>query len=284
MSYILDALQKTSADNTTEALPSPSQSASAGLSLTWKLAIGAVLATNLALLFLWQSERDPAVSTAAQTNPALAPPNQTAYPSGNRAPGAVPAAVRTQNQANATSGTASTKKKTLPGIASPRDLPPPKPAAAPANRTAARTFKPTGAPITIADAKAEENLPDTAIAKTNPRPARPTAQQSPAPTTAAKPPLTRQSRGVLQLSELSEAARESLYVLTFSFHIYADDADLRAVVVNGQRQSEGSKIIADNGQEFRLIEILETGVILQFDHKGTTQTVQIPVIEDWKNA
>ncbi len=99
----------------------------------------------------------------------------------------------------------------------------------------------------------------------------------PAPVELATP-------GVSQLNELSDSAKQALHVLTFSFHIYSDDAELRAVVVNGTRLKEGSNITVNNGKEFSLLEILETDVIIEFEHEGTTERVQIPVIEDWKDA
>ena len=97
-------------------------------------------------------------------------------------------------------------------------------------------------------------------------------------------PVELATAGVSQLNELSDSARQALHVLTFSVHIYTDDAEFRAVVVNGTRLEQGSKITADNGKEFSLMEILETDVIIEFEHEGATERVRIPVIEDWKDA
>jgi len=274
MSFILDALQKSSAEDAMEHLNSQPQATSASMGLGWKIAIGAVLASNLLFLYLWQSDRAPeAVEIARHTEPQL---DAGTHPE------------NTANGASTQGGYAkqSGPKKTLPGIASPRDLPLPKPAATP-SAGSARTFRPTGAPITIADAtpsvdpvsaRVAIQPSDSQLSDSQSSDIQPTDELEPiqAPTTVG--------RGVSQLHELSASAREALYVLTFSIHIYSEDVDLRAVVVNGERLLEGNKVVADNGQSFRLLEIFDTGVIMQFDHEGATETVQIPVNDDWKEA
>ena len=297
MSYILDALQRSSQNELADNPPNQQQATQPSLALPWKIAIGAVLATNLLFLYLWQTgdgnERDSHQIAARYAEPESLP-TQDDYPP----PPANP----------------NTRKKTLPGIASPRELPPPQAQAqaqaqglgqsASLDQTGqpvagtARTFRPTGAPITIAD-------PPTPRTSSTPLSAREIAAQALADTESTAPstpssrigpereperlpdfvvPTEAASGEVSQLHELSASAREALYVLTFSFHIYSEDADLRAVVVNGERMSEGSNVVAENGQSFRLLEIFDTGVVMQFDHDGTTETVEIPVIEDWKEA
>ena len=320
MSYILDALQKSSVTDEVEILHGQPQVTSQGLGLPWKIAIAAVLATNLLFLYLWQSDKNPvdnstSASQIAEPGSTQPPPGQQADENFNSLASPAKAAdYYPPRQANTVTG-----KKTLPGIASPRDLPPPKPVEKPLPSTA-RTFRPTGAPITIAEPS--NSAPQTPAAPVS----TPTAQSQLQPQTLQKipaeipadiptetqketqkeiPPETiaettqtseftgdaendvasePTSGGVSQLHELSDGAREALYVLTFSFHIYSDAADLRAVVVNGERLTEGKKITAENGQIFRLLEISDTGVVMQFDHEGVTETVQIPVTEDWKEA
>jgi|GEM_PF-6025915 len=279
MSYILDALQRSSQDELADSLPSQTQTTHTGLALPWKIAIGAVLATNLLFLYLWQTgegdkdRNQQAIRKPIQTE-LSSRPDQDYYPPQPTAP--------------------DTRKKILPGIASPRDLPLPQ-----TSPGTARTFRPTGAPITIADPPTPETpgtqieplsdreIAARALAETEPTSAIPsTSEAEPGPNSL--PDLQERAEAVTanvsQLYELSDGAREALYVLNFSFHIYSEDADLRAVVVNGKRLSEGSNVIAENGQSFRLLEIFDTGVIMQFDHEGATETVEIPVIEDWKEA
>jgi hypothetical protein len=61
-------------------------------------------------------------------------------------------------------------------------------------------------------------------------------------------------------------------VLEFSTHIYADEADLRAIVVNGVRLKEGDRL--DN---VRLQEITEEGAVFAFEN----QLVSISVLDSW---
>ena len=282
MSYILDALQKSSAASSTDTLETQPRTETAGLSLPWKLAIGAVLATNLVLLYLWQSDRgnaasrEPGVSKFEMGNQTSEETQLSRSPQPQR-----PLASNSQ-RLNPTNTNSGDRKKTLPGIASPRAWPPP--ASTKTNSGSAgsaRTFKPTGAPITIADAEApREPLINPAPPEETPQTKPPVAERS----VQAEKKQQTPGRQVSQLSELSESARQSLYVLTFSFHIYAEDADLRAVVVNGRRLTEGSTIESDGNQNFELVEILENGVVVKFVHEGTTNSVQIPVMEDWKDA
>lgn len=275
MSYILDALQKSAAaENPVTVHGGPPQS-SPGLALPWKLAIGAVLIANLVLLYLWRTDREavPVVVQQADTGQQASAP-QTAANQYQTTPGTQPVQPR----------------KTLPGIASPRPAAPPRTASTAATSNP-RTFRPSGTPITMAES--------TGGAGTAPPAAQGASRQVPVtqaagnqrtqtnnPSTGTRPgtPSRRENRGVSQLSQLSNGAREALYVLSFSTHIYGSDRDLRAVVVNGQRLTEGNSVTADNGQEFLLLEIIDNGVIMQFEHEGSTESVQIPVMEDWKDA
>lgn len=81
-----------------------------------------------------------------------------------------------------------------------------------------------------------------------------------------------------QLVQLQPDARARLQNLNFSTHIYGADADLRAVVVNGIRVVEGQ---SQGG--FLLRDIVEDGVIIEFEHGGVIERVMIPVLEDWKD-
>jgi hypothetical protein len=74
------------------------------------------------------------------------------------------------------------------------------------------------------------------------------------------------------LRDLPESARARLPGLAFSTHVYADDADLRAVVANGRRLAEGDRI-----QGVVIDEITETGVVLGFER----YLIEVPVFTDW---
>lgn len=255
MSYILEALQKSSDQSAGASLNQTPGVQVSGLALPWKIAIGAILLSNVLFLYLWQSDSSAPDSPISASAPGPSAGNQ-------------PATITSNSRAPVI-------KKTLPGIASPKPLytetraaqpnssSQPTPGQGQTASAAPKTFKPTGAPITIADSP--EGLRSSELSV------------PPAPVELATP-------GVSQLNELSDSAKQALHVLTFSFHIYSDDAELRAVVVNGTRLKEGSNITVNNGKEFSLLEILETDVIIEFEHEGTTERVQIPVIEDWKDA
>lgn len=292
MSYILDALQKNATEAESAAptaIPGtvvPTQHAANGLSLPWKLAIGGVLIANVALVYLWRADRaeDP---SSAQPSAGLATNNQTTtYTSNpNSRPGKIP----------------------LPGILSPRDLPPP--TAAPSTRSpaasyngligtessgalapgTARTFKPTGRKITITGEPDANDLGYNIASTPEPRPieAAPTPRQTinrtiPLPEPVAAP--SRRARSASTLSELSDSAREALYTLSFSFHIYGAESDLRSVGVNGQRTTEGESIETAGGKRFTISEITDNGAIIEFDHNGESVSVAIPVMEDWKDS
>jgi hypothetical protein len=58
----------------------------------------------------------------------------------------------------------------------------------------------------------------------------------------------------------------------FSTHIYAEEADLRAIVVNGIRLQEGDRV-----ENLRLEEITEEGAVFAFEN----QLVSVSVLETW---
>ncbi len=75
------------------------------------------------------------------------------------------------------------------------------------------------------------------------------------------------------MSELAPSDRAKLPSLDISTHIYASDADLRAIVVNGKRVQEGESI----GPSLKLKEITEQGIIVEFHQKQ----IEIPFLQDW---
>ena len=78
----------------------------------------------------------------------------------------------------------------------------------------------------------------------------------------------------LALAELPAAARREFPQLEFSTHVYADDPALRAIVVNGQRLTEGNSLGA-----LYLNEITENGVVFATGD----YLVDIAVLDDWQN-
>ena len=76
----------------------------------------------------------------------------------------------------------------------------------------------------------------------------------------------------MQLDRLPADVRSRLPGLAFSTHVYAEDRDLRAVVANGRRLTEG-----DSLRGVTVNEITETGVVLAFDG----YLVEVPVVVSW---
>ena len=76
----------------------------------------------------------------------------------------------------------------------------------------------------------------------------------------------------LPVSSLPSAQRQRFPALEFSTHIYADDAELRAIVVNGTRLEEGDRL-----GNLRLQEITEDGAIFRFEDR----LVSVSVLDAW---
>ncbi|MFV2090111.1 MAG: general secretion pathway protein GspB [Pseudomonadales bacterium] len=96
------------------------------------------------------------------------------------------------------------------------------------------------------------------------------ATEQPTPQTPAAPRASKIERTTLKALPAAVAAR--LPRLEFSSHIFAEDADLRAVVVNGQRLEEGDRIGA-----VTLVEITEDGAVMAFER----YLITVPVLENW---
>lgn len=89
-----------------------------------------------------------------------------------------------------------------------------------------------------------------------------------AATTPAEPPAPRR----ITLQALPTEVRQRLPGIAFSTHIYSEDADLRAIVANGERLTEGERI-----RGLKIVEINESGVLLAFER----YLVQFPIAGDW---
>ncbi len=74
------------------------------------------------------------------------------------------------------------------------------------------------------------------------------------------------------VSGLPSAQRARFPTLEFSTHVYADDADLRAIVVNGTRLQEGDPL-----GDLRLEEITEEGAVFRFEGR----LVSVSVLDAW---
>lgn len=96
----------------------------------------------------------------------------------------------------------------------------------------------------------------------------------PAPPEPAVAPRPAAELAPLQeLWELPAELRSELPALTFSFHVYAEDAAHRAVLINNRRQVEGDRL----GRELTLEAITPEGVILNFHH----HRIHVPVVDGW---
>jgi hypothetical protein len=102
----------------------------------------------------------------------------------------------------------------------------------------------------------------------------------PVPAAAVPPPAVPvpapEVRRVIRLSlqDLPADARRRFPGIAFSTHIYAEDRDLRAVVANGQRLTEG-----DTVRGLTIEEISATGVVLAFE----SYLVDVPLVADWSD-
>lgn len=80
-------------------------------------------------------------------------------------------------------------------------------------------------------------------------------------------------RAVQELWELPDPVRADFPALTFSFHVYAQAPERRAIIINNRRLREGEAVTS----ELRLERITEDGVIMAF--RG--HRVHIPVVQGW---
>ncbi len=108
------------------------------------------------------------------------------------------------------------------------------------------------------------------------QPTRPTSQR--VEHRDAEPDITRIETAAPRLrttlADMPSLDRAGFPVLEFTTHIYADDADLRAVMVNGIRYREGEKF----GPETTLAHITETGVEVFY----RDYAVELRVLQEWE--
>lgn len=132
------------------------------------------------------------------------------------------------------------------------------PANGPATQTPGASREQTPATPARTTAEATRRVETTPAVATSAPTRRPTA----------KPVPTR----ILTLQQLPAAQRNRFPQLTFTSHIYADAADLRAVVVNGRRLEEGQRLGA-----VVLESITTDGVVVRFED----YRVELSVLEAW---
>ena len=85
-------------------------------------------------------------------------------------------------------------------------------------------------------------------------------------------PASAPSAEPIPVGSLPSGQRSRFPELSFSTHIYADDADLRAIVVNGTRLEEGDRL-----GNLSLSEITEDGAVFRFEG----QLVLVSVLDAW---
>ncbi len=94
---------------------------------------------------------------------------------------------------------------------------------------------------------------------------------SPVPSIAE--PLAVSDYDAVPLQELPSQLRARLPAIEITAHIYASDAELRMVKIDDVSRHEGDVL----GADFRLLEITETGVVLEFEG----QAYILDIVEDW---
>ena len=139
------------------------------------------------------------------------------------------------------------------------------PAATRAATTTDSTASPAGEEIVITPDTRRQNLARAERAAST---APPVEAPTPEPATEAEYP----DESVISIDDLPARDRADFPQLRFSTHVFASDADLRAMVVNGRRLTEGARF-----EEMTLHRITETGAI--FDYRG--HLVAVSVLDTW---
>lgn len=232
MSYILDALKKAEAERDPEARASLAMAQHERRRNRW-LAYAAVIALIAnAAILLWLFLPEPSTEP---TSTKAQPPVQPAVAQEDRADSRVEETSSGTPSLNAAPETA-------------RQQPP--------RATTAQTITPEPAPASSPSTSSSMMAAKDATGETIIGP-------------NATPALT---AAPLPVSSLPSGQRQRFPELEFSTHIYADDADLRAIVVNGTRLEEGDRL-----GSLRLEEITEDGAIFRFEDR----LVSVSVLDAW---
>ena len=161
--------------------------------------------------------------------------------------------------------------QTSPGAIAGAALEPPPPSARAPSATVQReprAVQPPSEPSPVGALSGERSSSNGNAARSRSRAPQPetTPQPQPAAPAAAPGPT------FVTLDELPTAARSRFPGIAFSTHIYAEDADLRAVVANGRRLQEGDSI-----RGLPIVAITPSGVRLAFER----YEVEVPIVTDW---
>ncbi len=79
---------------------------------------------------------------------------------------------------------------------------------------------------------------------------------------------------VLQYWELPDPVQKAIPAMTFSFHVYSDNATRRTIIINNRRMREGSLV----SEGLTLEEITQEGVIFNWKEQ---HRFSINVVENW---
>ena len=117
------------------------------------------------------------------------------------------------------------------------------------------------------------------------RSAEPVLEPEPAATVAASPTIpdapapAARERAVRPTALADLPAQEQILYNGFNYstHIYTDDPDLCAVVIDGERLTAG-----DSFKGLKVIAITETGVIFEESRRGQRRQVAVSVLEQWE--
>ena len=82
-----------------------------------------------------------------------------------------------------------------------------------------------------------------------------------------------QPRQLIPRQQASPAARALIADLTFSFHVYSQQATKRAIIINGQRMKEGDAI----SQSLTLHSVTPTGIVIAFEKS----LISVAILEQW---
>ncbi len=99
------------------------------------------------------------------------------------------------------------------------------------------------------------------------------------PTSPATPAPAARQRTVQPTALADLPAQEQILYNGFNYstHIYTDDPELCAVVIDGERLTAG-----DSFKGLKLIAITETGVIFEENRRGQRRQVAVSVLEQWE--
>jgi general secretion pathway protein B len=260
MSYILDALKKAEAERNPDARASLAIEASERRKQRLLVYLVVCALTANAVLVLWIFLPDEDVVPTIEQKSTPAEDIQVPLPSTGTTPPVVEApAPATAPVAAAAPALSNRPTATTEPISGRAPIPAPTPP--PTELRAGVTIEP---PPSTSSAKVSKTLRTEPPGEVTPIPATPDR----VPVAAAAP----ETPATTTLARLPDNVRRDFPELTFSTHIYADDPELRAVVVNGVRLTEGDRL-----ENLVVHEITEDGAVFSFDG----YLVEVPVLETW---